>query len=159
MKSIILLLAGSRGGLQLQHHPLLLHKRILRTPTIRSSHLLSSRVSSDGDGQEEKCKASTPITKSKVNKTTVASQAALIAGTTIGKSLKVLIVLSLRSKTHNTFLSRGRFHDFASCYCAVRLLSIRVGSRGCMDIPLRMLAIICKCYLFDEEKQNNCHNP
>lgn len=84
MKSIILLLAGSRGGLQLQHHPLLLHKRIIRTPTIRSSHLLSSRVSSDGDGQEEKCKASTPITKNKVNKTTVASQAALIAGTTIG---------------------------------------------------------------------------
>jgi len=78
MKSIILLLAGSRG-LQLQH-PLLLHKQRIRTPTIRSSHLLSSRVSSDGDGQEEKCKASTPITKSKVNKTTVASQAALIAG-------------------------------------------------------------------------------
>ena len=77
-----LLLAGSRS-LQLQHQ-LPLHKRI-RTPT-GSSHLLllSSRVSSDGDEQEEKCKASTPITKSKVNKTTVASQAALIAGTTIG---------------------------------------------------------------------------
>lgn len=88
MKLIILLLAGSRG-LQLQH-PLLLHKRILRTPTIRSSHLLSSRVSSDGDGQEEKCKASTPITKSKVNKTTVASQAALIAGTTIGGGFTTL---------------------------------------------------------------------